>query len=431
MSSVHEATAHRVRSHLLAAVGVVGVLMACGAGRPVHELPDGGTRPTVSGRKTFESFDHPEDVEVVAERGVVLVSEMGAPRRGRPGSVRVLALDDLKRVGDDVDLTHARDRDVGDATCNPPERRFFHPHGLAAIRLAGSDVIRVAVVNHAESAGEMESIELFDLHGSGHGAALVWQGCIRFESGVYGNDVALDEAGTVFVTNSRSHRQGVLSKLQIAAASVFAIPSGDVRMWSRSCSGWKTLDNSRARFAAGIAVTPDGREVYVSEGAGGDVLALRRSGGCGTDATATRITVAGAPDNLSWDGDRLLVAVHTDKWAFVGCGRAEEAEDSQAECSSPWAVVALDRAADPPQVTCVACGDGDDIGGVSSASADGGRLWLGASFGTRIAFQQRVPVCAEARCPCERTGVPAAPVAKMCPSPGRTPGSSRPSAPSA
>lgn len=408
----------------------------------------------VAGRKVISGFDHPEDVQVIASRGVALVSSMGDAEHA--GFLSIVPLDLLgnppqtppQKIDGTVLAELAQD---APSPCECVRPRVLHPHGIDAVTVNG--IVRVAVVNHAHDATEQESVLLFDLTGSGRDATLHWVGCIPFGPGVYGNDVALDEAGAVYITNSRSYPEGLRSTVQQVLARYFDKPTGDVRTIAHPLEppverptdagcAWVPLQGSEARFATGIAVSPHGGRLFVSEGMGDDVLVLARHENEDRVTTVTHIPLAGGPDNISWDGDRLLVAVHTDPGAFISCVLANKktAED----CSSPWAVLAIDPWWDcgedrkgpaakvpPPEPRCIVCGDGRDLGGVSSASADGNALLLGATFGRSIAKQDLPEDRSTSRCPCQWNGAAPIPTPTPCPSPDRKRDWARASAPPA
>lgn len=402
----------RMAGEALFALACVAILLGCGTGRP---------RPVaesaVAGRETIRGFDHPEDVEVIAERGVVVVSSMGDVKN--PGFVSIVPLDRLgyppqagPQLIDSAELGRLSRGVTGHCTCEPPAQ--FRPHGISSWR--DGNTILLAVLNHGEEEDRPDSAQLFELVDSGPDAVLRWQGCIEFPKNVYGNDLAFGPSGELFITNSRSYPRGLSMSLQLAKAWALGTPTGNVQVVQKDGCTWQPIANSEARFATGIAVSRD-RRVFVSEGVGKDVMVLQLpEEGSSSARVLDRISVAGAPDNLSWDGERLLVAVHTDEYAFLGCS-AHDAP--RAACRSPWAILALDATSTRRQARCVVCGEGGDIGAVASASVAGDSVILGSAFGDAIAAQRLPRDRSVSRCPCDWNGVAPGMAPTPCPRPER------------
>jgi hypothetical protein len=309
---------------------------------------------------------NPEDLAFAAAAGILLVSQLADP--AAPGSLAALAVD---AAGDAIgaparlwpDAGAAPEPDRGDPGCpGPPDPERFAPHGIALAPAAP----RLAVVNH----GGRESVELFELEGSGGGARLRWRGCVPLPADASGNDVVLDAEGGLFVTSYAAAAAGpralaseVIGGLGLATGHVFA--------W-RPGSGWRALAGSAGALPNGVALARDGRSVWSARTGSGDVAQHPLDG-----APARALPVEGRPDNLAWDASGALLAVtHLSGLEVALCAWGRR------PCRSDWALVAIDPRAFSARVWLRH--DGERLGGATSVAQVRGRYYFGAAHGDRI-----------------------------------------------
>jgi hypothetical protein len=333
---------------------------------------------------TVCGFENPEDVEAVADGGLVLVSEIRLPGISGGGAIAALPIDEegfpagkprrLWPTGADASSAAASEPVVGDPGCQtPPDRDSFAPHGLTHAQ-SGADVWRVAVVAH----GRREAIELFDLNGTGEQATLHWRGCVPLPADAAGNDVALGPDGTIFASKYQPTMSGVLGLYYMLKGGL-GFRTGNVMAWSRK-GGWGHLAGTDAANPNGVLVRADPSVVFFAETGTGKVARVPLSG----RAPAGRrreVNIGGHPDNLSWSSrDTILVATHLTGVGFLGCAFG------RLPCGSPWAIFEIDP--EKLGATELLRYDGSAVGAVASATEINGTYYFGAVFDDRIGVWQ-------------------------------------------
>jgi hypothetical protein len=324
------------------------------APRPCGEGPDGLT--TVCG------LARPEDLAFVAAKRVLLASEMGFEAPARGGGVSVLELG-----GEDLQARRLWPAAVagprgaeplrGDPSCTrPPAPDGFSGHGLDAVTVdAGSGETSVAVVGH----GDREAVELFDLRGGGRSLELVWRGCVPLPPETAGNDVAIGEGGTLYVTNYVPSVRGLRAWLALRRADRGEV-TGDLIAWTPR-AGWRHLPGTEASQPNGIAVTPDGKTLFVAENGSSRLMRLSLPAG----ERAAGPALSGRPDNLSLTArGSLLAAVLLP------------------EKPGGFEIVEIDPAS--LEATLRFAHDGSRIHSVTSAVEVGGALFLGSMADDRL-----------------------------------------------
>lgn len=340
-------------SAFLLLVGAVGCSQTprgpCEAGAPLG---------TVCG------FSNPEDVSWSRDNAALVVSEMARP--GTSGALALYAPEGkaprrLWPTGREGEF--APTAGVGAPDCRAPDAATFAPHGIFAT--TGG---RLYVVNH----GGRESVEIFSLTGSAGGTRAAWNGCIELPAGTSGNDVTVANDGEVIVSNYMSSMDSLWANLRVG----LGLPTGDILGWLPD-SGWRHLPGTEASAPNGVAVSPDGRNLFFVETGGQQLVRLRRSDG----GARVEVAIDGALDNLSWTRrGNLLVASHDSVSAFLGCVTA-------GTCRAPWSIWEIDP--DTLAVRRIFQHDGSLVGAVASAAEVGDQIYLGAVFGDRIGVWQR------------------------------------------
>jgi hypothetical protein len=362
----------RGRDALLAAA----LALACGGEEPraaCDPSPPPGALGSVCG------FANPEDVAWVPAARLLLVSQMRHRDDAPGGSLAALSLGPAgepiapaRRLWPTAESAAGSDPErlapVGDPACeHPPVSTRFAPHGIAVGAPGPDGGIPVAVVGH----GDREAIERFVLHGEGEAATLRWIGCLPLPEHAVGNDVWLDEAGGVWVTNYQPALGG-LRGLYHTIVGGLGLPTGEVLRWTRS--SWKAIPGTRGANPNGLLLLP-GDETLAVAFTGTGSLGLRPlapGGGIARD-----VETGGHPDNLSLDArGSVLVAVHTSGLAFLRC------RFGALPCAAPWKLMAIAPATG--EVSEILSHDGRVLGGVSSVAPVGDRLYFGAVFDDRI-----------------------------------------------
>jgi hypothetical protein len=355
-------------THARAALAAALALLACGTATrgPCEPEPGPGQLGSVCG------FQSPEDVEFVAGAGLLLVSEM---RRGPSGgAIAGLPLDEAGRPtaaprrlwpGPEAAVPDGR----GDPECSaPPPAAAFAPHGLRSGASGDDGSVPVAVVHH----GARESLELFDLVGTGAAARLLWRGCVPLPEGTAGNDVDIAPGGALLVSNYQPTLEGWRGLWHTLRGGA-GLSTGDVRVWSPS-GGWRTLPGTRSANPNGVLWSADARAALFAVTHAGSV---RRVAVSDPGPPEAAIEVEGRPDNLSRSADGgVFVVTHLSGPAVLLC------RFRGGPCRSGWALLQL--APELTRARTLLRHDGEVVGAAASASQAGERIYIGAVFGDRI-----------------------------------------------
>lgn len=360
---------------------LLGTLIAIGCSGPrppegaiLDCVPEGPARPICG-------FRNPEDLVALPGGEAILVSEYGAMEGDRPGRLALLTLADERRsvlfAGGDADGTRAS---WGDPACPGPPSPAFSPHGIHLSRRSGGasrgadsspgrseGPLQLLVVQH----GGRESVEFFEVKGSGTSWRVQWRGCVVAPPGTWLNSVAATPDGG-FVTTSMMERSDADEDL--AAAFARGEPTGSVVTW-HPARGLGRLRNGEGAMPNGIEVSADGRHVFLNSSGEGLVRRIERATGR-VEATAS---VPGL-DNARWASDgRLVVAsVRSDDYdAFQVCMTLEAGA-----CPIGFAIVAVDPETMATEVLYE--NEGPPMGGGTVGLVIGDELFVGSFAGDRI-----------------------------------------------
>ena len=348
-----------IRTGLAALAG-----LACGrSAEPVISCDAVGPARPICG------FVNPEDLELLPDGKSLLVSEFGAMEGGgRVGAIAHLDLASearsvLYRGGDGGTLTPG----WGDPACPGPPAELS-PHGIHLSR-RGDGALQLLAVNHAGR----ESVELFEVSEDSGAWRVAWRGCAVAPEGAWLNDVvALPEGG--FLATSMLPRRGTVGQiLEYAKAAVLGMRTGHLLEW-RPGRGFAVLPGTDVVFANGVALSPDGRTIFLNASIGGEVHRIDRATGKGEGSAA----VSG-PDNSTWAPDgRLLVASFVGPlWQTMTCNGLE-----RGACPVAFEIVAVDP--ETLATETIYRGEGAPMGGGTVGLRVGDELFVGSFAGDRI-----------------------------------------------
>jgi len=256
----------------------------------------------------------------------------------------------------------------------PPDPALFTARGLS-LRMIEQGQGRLLVVNH----GGREAIEVFAIDARGQGApALRWQGCLAMPPGHVANAAASYTDGTVIAT--------VLTRPGTSITDfVLGRTTGGVYERQPGDAAFRLLPGTELPGNNGLETARDDGGFYVIAFGPRDVVAYARHD------TRQPLWRAQAPefmpDNIHWDGDRLLLAgMVRDEPA---CGGLRQIVNGVADgmlCHRGYAVAQLDPAT--RRFSLVAYGPPDPaFNGVSAAVIVDDDLWLGSYQADRIAIR--------------------------------------------
>lgn len=203
---------------------------------------------------------------------------------------------------------------------HPPAANAFTTHGLALAPLSPD-----AQLLYAAHQGERNSVEIFRLETAGPLPSLHWLGCILLPEHSSPNAVAaLPEAGLAIVSMDdgsadRLHKLGRGEAL------------GRLFEWQAG-KGLQAYPDLALQGGNGLAASADGRWLYVSAWAGGELLRIDRQ----HRRIDLRTTLGLLPDNLKWtaEGTLLLAAQNPPATAIAAC--------TGNPCLADWQILAVD-----------------------------------------------------------------------------------------
>jgi len=288
---------------LVAALGaaVLALLVRGGQFRTLHAHFDGQCRDVPMGASA-------EDIRIDPARGIAYLSYFD--RRGLiekkvdHGTVML------------VDLNAAELRPRAALATDPPQ---FRPHGMSLwIPQDGGPQV-LFVISHLSGNGH--SIEIFEQNATGAFAPVQ---TIRDALLVRPNAILAVGPRQFYVANDSGAANG-FQRMQemVLGRGLSALAYYDGARMRAAATGLKS--------AAGIAASPDGRTVYVSETAGNRLQVFERDAASGALRAKSMIDVGSAPDNLFVEPDGTVwLAAHAKTVALVRhFGNAENPAPTQ------------------------------------------------------------------------------------------------------
>ena len=342
--------------------GMIG-LVACGSAPPsvVSCEPVGNARPICG-------FANPEDLEWVPGTRSLLVSEFGSMDGSRSGALSRLDLDGERRTvlfrgGEATGARPTR----GDPACPGPPPPEFSPHGIHLSRRPDG-VLELLAVNH----GARESVEFFEVLEDPAGVRVAWTGCVPTPE-LWLNDLVARPGGGFLASHMMPHREGAGGLLEYVKAGLLGMKTGHVVEWQPG-EGFAAVPGTQTRFANGVALSLDGRVLFLNSSMGDGLLKIDRSSG----ELLGRAELPGL-DNSTWAPDgRLLVA------SFPGSLRevlaCEEVEEGA--CGAEFQIVAVEPRTLESEV--IYRNRGAPMGAGTVGLRVGDELFVGSFAGDRI-----------------------------------------------
>ena len=359
---------------ILVAVAVVATLLGCAEPKVIADCePAEGVTPLCG-------LTNPEDLVEVPGGGWLITGEMPHLQTESPIQGRLMAV----RIADHSQQElfpgglSARGPVLGDPACpGPPEPARFAPHGLDLAQLASGRQV-LAVVNH----GEQERVDLFDVDLISGEPRLAWAGCVPVPTSMWPNDVVLRQDGSLVVSKMLPGPLGATG-LAVGFRLLTGGNTGAVYGWSPG-KGWSEFEGSQGSAPNGIAVSPDGRDLFFAEWGADRLVRLRRSEA--GQLSREVVELPHHPDNLSWTSDsQLLSAGQVGSWQqMMACQSVE-----QGTCGLAFSVVRIDPETLATEEVLVHSGTA--MGSVSSALAVGDTLYLGSFSSDRMARAPYTP----------------------------------------
>jgi hypothetical protein len=255
----------------------------------------------------------------------------------------------------------------GDPTCPGPPGAAFSPHGIH-LSARPDGLQQLLVVQH----GGRESIEFFEVEGSGAKARVSWRGCVIAPDRTWLNSVAAIPSGG-FVTTSMMEKTS--SEEDLLAAFNSDAATGYVVTWSPAV-GFGRLGGGDGKMPNGIEVSADGRFVFLNRAGEGEVRRIILE----TGEVDASVDVPGL-DNARWATDgRLVVASvpgdSNDHDYSVCIGLTVGA------CPIGFEIVAIDPASMETEVLYQ--NEGPPMGAGTVGLVVGDELFVGSFAGDRI-----------------------------------------------
>ncbi|MFA5495664.1 MAG: SMP-30/gluconolactonase/LRE family protein [Porticoccaceae bacterium] len=312
---------------------------------------------TVGNAQAICGFPAPEDIDVLPDGKHLLLSPFGGLGAEHPQPLYLFDIESLSAAPIAyVEETNPARWD--DSLCPSNPGTPFAAHGID-IAQRQDGLWQLLAVNH-----QRESIEMFEIVEQQGGPALAWRGCVVMPEDSALNDVAALPGGG-FLT---SHMV-TLGDLDMMEAMTLKGDTGHLWRWLPGQAVDK-LPGSDSNLTNGVAVSSDGRHVFIAESGEGRVLKIDYQTGEKLGA------VDAFPDNFSWAPDgRLLVT-------GISGALPDTCMTSPGPCLAPFQVRAIDP--DTLETTILHEQAGPPMGAGTVGVVVGDYLYVGSFIGNQL-----------------------------------------------
>jgi hypothetical protein len=349
---------------MIRALGALSILFTASLAAAADPLT--GCEPKDNQRPVC-TFSNPEDLAPLPGGAALLVSEYGKHDGTGVGAtagalaLMVLETDERRGLFVGADAAGALPAEGwGAPDCPGPPPPEFSPHGIDLAQRSDGK-LALAVVQH----GGRESVELFEVTGSGADWAVEWRGCWIPPEDAWLNEVILLSDGSM-MTSSMMPRG--------SSDSFEPTELGWLLHWTPN-GGFRKVPNTDVRLANGFELSADERTLYLNSSMGDGLRRIDRATG-----EVTGHAELGSLDNSTWAPDGVLLVAHL---------IAGDTEDFQqctdlrgGACPIPFQIVAVDPETMETSVRFDSAGSPMGAGTVGLQVGD--ELFIGSFAGDRI-----------------------------------------------
>lgn len=256
----------------------------------------------------------------------------------------------------------------------PPDAALLNVQGIS-LRSKGPSQHTLYATNH----GGREAIEIFAVSSFGTTPVITWVGCVPMPAGTAANSVASYSDGTILAT-VLTHPGKTITDF------VNGEVTGGVYEWRPGTTGFQLLAGTELPGNNGLETSRDDTHFYVVAFGWHSVLEYSRAD---SNRPVRKAVAPGfMPDNIHWDGDRLITAgMQLDEPA---CGGRRQVIDGQADmmrCHRGYVVAQLNPQTLEFSVLAYA-EPNKHFNGVSAAVIVDRTMWLASYQADRIAYRQ-------------------------------------------
>jgi hypothetical protein len=315
---------------------------------------------------------HPEDLALIPGTHWIVASGFNA-------ASGIKLVDTRKRVlrrwytGEPSQIDHSQAQFPG---CpSPPDAAAFNAQGMSLRQLSDHTSL-LYVSNH----GGREAIEVFRIESAAASEpSLKWIGCVPMPEGMAANSVASFADGSILVT--------VLTRPGTQIADfVEGRVTGLVYEWKPGTSAFEQVRGAELPGNNGLETSRDGKEFYVVAFGWHAVVAFSHTNP--TRILWKAVAPGFMPDNIHWDGERLIAAGM--QYDEPACGGLRKIVDGKADpmlCHRGYTVARLD----PKAMTWSIVDNAEPnpvFNGASTGLVLGDELWVGSYQSDRIAIRK-------------------------------------------
>ncbi len=259
------------------------------------------------------------------------------------------------------------------ACAAPPDPASLNVQGIS-LRANGGRQFTLYAANH----GGRESVEFFGVDARGDRPVLTWTGCLLLPAGVAANSVASFSDGTILITELT--RAGTT-----IADFVNGMNTGAVYRWRPGTPAFERLPGTELPGNNGLETSRNDDEFYVVAFGWHAIVAYSRA----DPSKPLRIGAAPGfmPDNVHWDGDRLIAAgMQSDEPACGGLRRVIDGKADDMSCHRGYTVAQVDPGSMTYRILAYSEPNAA-FNGVSGAVLIGNELWLSSYQADRVAHR--------------------------------------------